>query len=153
MWERFVASLIEILIPLIGLLITALIGFGIAYLQAKAQEIKHKAARESVQAALAEAEYQAAKAVKAVQQTLVDNVRKATEDGKLTDDEKRLALELALEAAKEVFLNSISVGALDTLQAAVGPVEDWLTELLEAKVLELKQSKVAGEVDKLANPT
>jgi len=52
MWERFVVSLIEILIPLIGLLITALIGFGIAYLQAKVQEIKHKAARESLQAAL-----------------------------------------------------------------------------------------------------
>ena len=148
MWERFVVSLIEILIPLIGLLITALIGLGVAYLQAKAQEIKHKAARDSVQAALAEAEYQAANAVKAVQQILVDNFRKAAEDGKLTDDEKRLAL----EAAKEVFLNSISVGALDTLKAAVGPVEDWLTALLEAKVLELKQSKVAGEVDKLANP-
>ena len=149
MWERFVISLIEILIPLIGLLITALIGLGIAYLQAKAQEIKHKAARDSVQAALAEAEYQAANAVKAVQQILVDNFRKAAEDGKLTDDEKRLAL----EAAKEVFLNSISVGALDTLKAAIGPVEDWLTALLEAKVLELKQSRVAGEVNKLANPT
>jgi hypothetical protein len=148
MWERFVVSLIEILIPLIGLLITALIGLGVAYLQAKAQEIKHKAARESVQAALTEAEYQAANAVKAVQQILVDNFRKAAEDGKLTDDEKRLAL----ETAKEVFLNSISVGALDTLKAAVGPVEDWLTALLEAKVLELKQSRVAGEVDKLANP-
>ena len=135
MWERFVVSLIEILIPLIGLLITALIGFGIAYLQAKVQEIKHKAARESLQAALAEADYQAANAVKAVQQTLVDNFREAAEDGKLTDEEKRLAL----EAAKEAFLNSISVGALDTLKAAVGPVEDWLTELLEAKVLELKK--------------
>lgn len=135
MWEGFVVSLSEILIPLIGLLITALIGLGIAYLQAKVQEIKHKAARESVQAALAEAEYQAANAVKAVQQTLVDNFREAAEDGKLTDEEKRLAL----EAAKEAFLNSISVGALDTLKAAVGPVEDWLTELLEAKVLELKK--------------
>jgi len=149
MWEKFVVSLIEILIPLIGLLITVLIGLGIAYLQAKAQEIKHKAARDSVQAALAEAEYQAANAVKAVQQTLVDDFKKAAEDGKLTADEKRLAL----EAAKEVFLNSISVGALDTLKAAVGPVEDWLTELLEAKVLELKQSRVASEVNKLANPT
>lgn len=149
MWERFIISLIEILIPLIGLLITALIGLGVAYLQAKAQEIKHKAARDSVQAALAEAEYQAANAVKAVQQILVDNFRKAAEDGKLTNDEKLLAL----EAAKEIFLNSISVGALDTLKAAVGPVEDWLTELIEAKVLELKQSRVAGEVDKLANPT
>lgn len=135
MWERFVVSLIEILIPLIGLLITALIGLGIAYLQTKVQEIKHKAARDSVQAALVEAEYQAANAVKAVQQILVDNFREAAEDGKLTDDEKRLAL----EAAKEVFLNSISVGALDTLEAAVGPVENWLTELLEAKVLELKK--------------
>ena len=135
MWERFVVSLIEILIPLIGLLITALIGLGIAYLQAKVQEIKHKAAGESLQAALAEAEYQAANAVKAVQQTLVDNFREAAEDGKLTDEEKRLAL----EAAKEVFLNSISVGALDTLKAGVGPVENWLTELLEAKVLELKK--------------
>ena len=135
MWEGFVVSLSEILIPLIGLLITALIGFGIAYLQAKVQEIKHKAARESLQAALAEAEYQAANAVKTVQQTLVDNFREAAEDGKLTDEEKRLAL----ETAKEAFLNSISVGALDTLKAAVGPVEDWLTELLEAKVLELKK--------------
>ena len=44
MWEGFVISLIEILIPLIGLLITALIGLGIAYLQSKAQEIKQKTA-------------------------------------------------------------------------------------------------------------
>jgi hypothetical protein len=135
MWEGFVVSLIEILIPLIGLLITALIGLGITYLQAKVQEIKHKAARDSLQAALAEAEYQAANAVKAVQQTLVDNFREAAEDGKLTDEEKQLAL----QAAKEAFLNSISVGALDTLKAAVGPVENWLAELLEAKVLELKK--------------
>ena len=149
MWERFVISLIEILIPLIGLLITALIGLGIAYLQAKAQEIRHKAARESVQSALAEADYQAAKAVKAVQQTLVDEFKNAAEDGKLTNEEKRLAL----EAAKEVFMNSISTGALDTLEAAIGPVKDWLTELIEAKVLELKQSKAAVEVNKLANPT
>lgn len=149
MWERFVVSLIEVLLPLIDLLITVLIGLGIAYLQAKAREIKHKAARDSVLAALAEAEYQAANAVKAVQQTLVDDFRKAAEDGKLTDEEKRMAL----EAAKEIFLSSISVGALDTLKAAVGPVEDWLTGLLEAKVLELKQSRVASEVDKLANPT
>jgi len=51
-----------------------------------------------------------------------------------------------------VFMNSISAGALDTLKAAIGPVEDWLTTLLEAKVLELKQSKAAVEVNKLANP-
>jgi hypothetical protein len=148
-WERFVISLIEILIPLFGLLITTLIGLGIAYLQSKAQEIKHKTARDAVQSALAEADYQAAKAVKAVQQTLVDGFKNAAEDGKLTNEEKRLAL----EAAKEVFMNSISAGALDTLEAAIGPVKDWLTALLEAKVLELKQSRVAGEVDKLANPT
>ena len=48
---------------------------------------------------MVEAEYQAANAVKAVQQTLVDNFKKAAEDGKLTDEEKQLAL----EAAKEVF--------------------------------------------------
>ena len=149
MWERFVISLIEILIPLFGLLITTLIGLGIAYLQSKAQEIKHKTARDAIQSALAEADYQAAKAVKAVQQTLVDGFKNAAEDGKLTDEEKRLAL----EAAKEVFMNSITAGALDTLEAAIGPVEDWLTALLEAKVLELKQSKAAVEVNKLANPT
>ena len=149
MWEKFVFSLIEILIPLIGLLITALIGLGIAYLQTKAQEIKHRVVRDSVQAALAEAEYQAANAVKAVQQTLVDNFRKAAEDGKLTDEEKRLAL----EAAKKVFMNSITTGTLDTLEAAIGPVEAWLTELIEAKVLELKQSKATVEVNKITNPT
>ena len=135
MWERFVVSLIEILILLFVLLFIVLIGFGIGYLQAKVQEIKHKATRESLQAALAEAEYQAANAVKAVQQTLVDNFREAAEDGKLTDEEKQLAL----ETAKEAFLNSISVGALDTLKSAVWPVEEWRTGLLEAKVLELKK--------------
>ena len=149
MWEELLFQAIVTLLPLLALLIIALISLGIAYLRKHTQRISNEVAQTSLLAALAEAESQAMKAVKATNQTLVDELKAGRADGKLTEEEKRKAL----EAAKIAFMRGISSGSLKTLEAAIGPVEQWLTDLIEAKVAEAKDtSETVRAVDKLANP-
>lgn len=135
MWDELALQVVELLLPIVVALLVALIGYGVAYLRQKTQEINNKIARESLDAALAEAEIVAINAVQATKQTLVDELKARSEDGKLTRQE---ALE-AIEAAKKRFLASISKDSLNVLIAALGPVETWLENLLEAKVAEIKQ--------------
>ena len=149
MWEELLFQAIVTLLPLLALLIIALISLGIAYLRKHTQRISNEVAQTSLLTALAEAESQAMKAVKATNQTLVDELKAGRADGKLTEEEKRKAL----EAAKIAFMRGISSGTLETLEAAIGPVEQWLTDLIEAKVAEAKEpSETVRTVDKLANP-
>lgn len=143
-WNGIALRLIEILLPVIGLLLTALIALGVAYLRKQTERISNEIARDSLFAALAEAEKQAINAVKATNQILVDELKEAHADGKLTEEERQKAL----KTAKAIFMDSMSKGALQTLQSAVGPLEKWLTSLIETKVAEVKREQVS----KLANP-
>lgn len=145
-WDSIALKIVEILLPVFGLLLTALIAYGVAYLRKQTQKLSNEVVRDALYAALAEAEQQAANAVKATNQVLVDELKAAREDGKLTEAEKKQALEMA----KNIFLANISNGALETLKSGIGPIEQWLTGLLEAKVAEVKQENMAA---KLANPT
>lgn len=143
-WNGIALQLVEILLPVIGLLLTALIALGVAYLRKQTERISNEIARDSLFAALAEAEKQAINAVKATNQILVDELKEAHADGELTEEERQKAL----KTAKAIFMDSMSKGALQTLQSAVGPLEKWLTSLIETKVAEVKREQVS----KLANP-
>lgn len=143
-WNGIALQLVEILLPVIGLLLTALIALGVAYLRKHTERLSNEIARDSLFAALAEAEKQAINAVKATNQILVDELKEAHADGELTEEERQKAL----ETAKAIFMDSMSKGALQTLQSAVGPLEKWLTSLIETKVAEVKREQVS----KLANP-
>lgn len=128
--------LIEILAPVIALLITALIALAVAYLQKLTQKVRNEVARNALDAALGEADRAAKGAVLATQQTLVDGLKAAREDGKLTENEAKLALKTA--ALK--FARSISQSSWDVLEASLGPVDEWLEDMLEAKLAEEKKS-------------
>lgn len=147
-WDSIALKLVEILLPVIGLLLTALIGLGVAYLQKQITRISNEVARESLYAALAEADKVARDAVMATQQQFVDELKQARKDGKLTSEEKAEAA----RKAQLYFMTHLSSGSVEVLEAAVGPVEQWLTGLLEAKVAEQKQGSVALRVEQLANP-
>jgi len=146
MWNDIALQIVELLLPIVVALLVALIGYGVAYLRQKTAEINNKIARDSLDAALAEAEVVAINAVRATNQVLVDALREKNEDGKLTKEE---ALQ-ALQTAKDYFIVTISKDSLKILTAALGPVEDWIGQLIEAKVAE---TKIEKQILSLANPT
>ena len=83
----------------------------------------------------------------ATQQVLVEDLKEASEDGKLTREEAARAMRKAME----YFQNHITPGALQVLQAAYGPIEQWLEEYLEAQLAKAKGSPYI-EVESIVNP-
>lgn len=139
MWEKFGLEIVQMLLPVIAALLMALIGYGVAFLKAKTNALNEGVAKQSILASINEAEQVAKNAVMAVKQALVDDLKKAAEDGKLTDQEKQAAL----NKAKNIFMATISKNSLGILEAAIGPVQNWLDQLLEAKLAEFKGGSAA----------
>lgn len=139
MWEKFGLEIVQMLLPVIAALLMALIGYGVAFLKAKTNALNEGVAKQSILASVNEAEWVAKNAVMAVKQTLVDDLKKAAEDGQLTDQEKQAAL----NKAKNIFMATISKNSLGILEAAIGPVQNWLDQLLEAKLAEFKGGSAA----------
>lgn len=137
-WNKLIYSAVETLLPVLVIALIALLTFVTNYFRAKAEGIKNEVARKSFLSALNEAEQVAIDAVKATNQVLVDSLKKAREDGKLTDEEAKAAM----NEAKKYFLSHMSSNSLNILTAAIGPVEKWLEGLLEAKISEQKYGKV-----------
>ncbi len=78
---------------------------------------------------------------------MLRDLKKASEDGTLTPSEQAVAMGKAID----YFRGHITPGALQVLQAAYGPVEDWLSGYLEARLAEQKGGTVAV-IGELANP-
>mgnify|MGYP000959007256 CR=1 FL=1 len=128
--SAFALELVEILLPVISLCLAVLIGYGVALLRKKIEEIDNEIARQSLSTALTEAESVGIDAVRATNQVLVDELRAKSEDGKLTKGEA----EEAMGVAKDYFLEHITFGSLEILEASLGPVREWLEGFLEAKL-------------------
>ncbi len=89
-------------------------------------------------AALSEADMVARDAIMATKQQVVDDLKAAREDGKLTREEAKAAMDNAIN----YFVNTISNDSKRILVAAIGPFENWLEEFIEAKLGEVKQFNV-----------
>ena len=145
-WSTIAMRVMEALLPLLALLVTVAVGYLVSLLRAQAERVRNDTARASLIAAIAEAERVAVDAVQATNQVLVDGLREASEDGKLTKEEAQAAMRMAVE-----YLQShLTTGALQILQAAYGPIEEWTESYLEAKLAQQKYPYV--EVHALANP-
>lgn len=145
-WDSIAIKAVEMLLPVLVMLVSAAVGYGVVLLKAKASQITNQTARDAYLAALSEADRVAYDAVAAVNQQLVDDLKAAASDGKLTPEERSQAM----ESAKDIFLAQISAGGLAILEAAKGPVDRWLRDLIEAKVSE---SKAYKEIATTANPS
>lgn len=128
--SAFAVELAEILLPVIALFLAVLIGYGAALLRKKIEEIDNDIARQSLAAALTEAELVGIDAVRATNQVLVDELKEKSEDGKLTEDEAKEAMGIA----KNYFVEHMTLGSLEILEASLGPVREWLEGFLEAKL-------------------
>ena len=145
-WNAILMRVVEALLPLLALLVTVAIGYLTILLRAQAEKVKNETARASLIAAIAEAERVAVDAVTATQQVLVNGLKEASEDGKLTKEEAAEAMRMAVE-----YLQShLTPGALQILQAAYGPIEEWIESYLEAKLAQQKSPYLG--VHALANP-
>lgn len=143
-WNDIGLQLAEVLLPVVATLCIALIGYGITYLKKQTQNIQSEVARKALQDALTEAEIVACDAVRATNQVLVSAMKDKSADGKLT----RAEAVAAMNMAKEYFVQHLTAGSKQVLQAAIGPLNEWVESYLEAKLGEEKvitaQQKVAA---------
>jgi hypothetical protein len=136
MFDQVITQVVNVLVPIILTLIVVGLKYVVNFLSAKASGVKNEVARESLVAALMEAQRVAIDAINYVKQTLTDELKKKSADGKLTKEEA----EQALEAAKEYFLTHLSANALSILTAGLDPIEDWVTQFIESKLSATKQA-------------
>lgn len=135
-WNDIVLQLVQYLVPAIGGLLVALLGYLVAYLSKQTKKVNNELLRAILDGAKDEAHSVAYDAIMATQQKLVDDLKAAAEDGKLTKEEAREAL----TEAKIYFINHISDNSRQVLVEALGPMKDWLDDFLEAKLGEIKNS-------------
>lgn len=147
-WNDLGLKLAELLLPVVAALLIALIGLGVAFLRKQLAKIDNEVARQALNDALVEAELVAGDAIRATNQILVEALKAKNADGKLTKEEARQAM----EEAKKYFIGHLTAGTKEVLEAALGPINEWLEGFLEAKLAQQKGS-VAAQVNKIANPT
>lgn len=126
--------LVEILTAALAAAMITGISFGVKWLLSKTKGIENDTARKMLESALENAERVGHKAVMAVNQQFVDDLREAAEDGKITKDEAKKAM----GKAKDKFLNVIDDKSLKILENSLGSVDDWLEDFLEAQLGQLK---------------
>jgi len=146
-WNQFWVETLNALIPLLAFAATIAIGMLAEWLRRKAGQVQQEVIREAFLAALCELERVANDAISATNQILVDALKEAAADGKLTKEEAQDAMRMAVE----YFMTHLTPGALEILQAAYGPVEAWIKEYLEAKLAQSKGSPYV-EIEALVNP-
>lgn len=146
-WNDIVLQLVQALMPVIAALFVALLGYLVTFISKHQEKIRNDILRESLGAAIAEAHIVGRDAILYTQQTLVDKLKEAAEDGKLTKEEAAQAL----AEAKDYFIAHLSTRSKNILAEALGPINEWLESFLEAKLGEYKGGAYT-EVYNLANP-
>lgn len=139
-------QIIQYLVPVIGAFLVALLGYLVTYISKHQEKLKNDLLREALGAALAEVHVVGRDAIVATQPKLVDDLKAAAEDGKLTKEE---AAE-AMAEAKLYFITHLSDRSKDVLREGLGPINEWLEDFLMAKLGEYKGGAQA-EVARLEN--
>ncbi len=136
--SAFALELTEVVLPVFALFLVVLIGYGVALLRKKIEEIDNEIARRSLSAALVEAESVGTDAIRATNQVLVDELRSRSEDGKLTKDEAHEAMGVATD----YFVRHVTSDSMRILEASLGPIQEWLEGFLEAKLSAEKRAVI-----------
>jgi hypothetical protein len=122
-WSALGWQLAGYVVPVLGALLTALVGFGIRWLTTKTSNLR-------VHAVLNHVDDLITSAVAAVQQQTVDALKKAAEGGGLTDDQQVQAFNAALAAVRTI----LGTKGLAALQAALGAGQESVVQYLESKI-------------------
>jgi len=121
----------EIIIAVIGIVFTGVV---IPLIKALFDWIKSKTASEALKAALDEAQSVADIVVLSLQQTVVDDLKAKSADGKLTAEDAKTVAQKALTQ----FMHNVSSKTLEVLQNNADNLGDYIRDLLEARLKVLK---------------
>src|SRR5690606_33760281 len=91
-WNDVIMQLVMYMVPAVGALFIALLGYLVSFLSKHQKKIRNEILRDSFGAALGEAHIVARDAILYAQQTLVDALKEASMDGKLTKEEALQAM-------------------------------------------------------------
>ena len=124
----------QLIIAAAGLVFSAVI---IPLVKAAFTWLKGKTENEALQSGLAEAQALADNVVASLQQTVVEGLKIRSADGKLSADDARQVADLAVE----MFLSDLSAKSLALLEDNAGDIIAYVSNLLEARLLRLKEGK------------
>lgn len=120
---------------LLGLVIS-LIKFAKVYLDNKTKETSVKIKEETVKKSIELVESCITTVVLELSQTIVDDLKDKSADGKLTDEEKVNIRNLAVEKVKQLMTDDVYT----TLDEVFGSAEKWIIEKIEAEVKKIKSN-------------
>lgn len=121
----------EIIIAVIGLVFTSIL---IPLIKAAFTWLKTKTESDTLLTAITEAQTVAETVVMNLQQTVVNDLKAKSADGRLTADEVSKVAEMALEQ----FYADISEKSLEFLEAHTDDIEAYIKRTIEAQLLKLK---------------
>ena len=125
--------LVAIIGGVVGVII-ALIKKGFVWVNAKIDSIKSESERKLLQSATEEAEGVVVNVVTALQTDIVDGLKKASEDGKLTEAEIK---DLGIQSFNK-FVDGMSTGGLEILKNSKTNFEAYISDLVKAVVQSIK---------------
>ena len=124
----------QMVIAAAGLIFSAVV---IPLVKAAFSWLKSKTENEALLAALGEAQTVADNVVAGLQQTVVQELKEKSADGKLSADDAR---EVA-DTAVEMFLNDISAKSQALIEKNADDIIAYMSRLMEARLLRLKEGR------------
>lgn len=124
-------DLTEVVISVISLVFTCVI---VPVMTALFKWLRSKTKNDALITALSEAETIATNVVSSLQANVVEALKSASEDGKLTDQEVADIRKKALN----MFLSDLSKKSYDVINANADNIAAWVQNLLETKVTSIK---------------
>ena len=124
----------QLIIAAVGLVFSAII---IPLVKVAFEWLKGKTHNEALQSALSEAQALADTIVASLQQTVVEGLKAKSKDGKLTAVEAKQVYEMAVNR----FLSEFSAKSTTLLENNAKDFIQFVTDLLEARLLRLKEGK------------
>ena len=131
--SEWIWTVVELLMPVLAALIGAVFYFAAAWLKNRAEAIKNEDVRKFTQSVIYRSTDAVREAVLATKQQLVDDFKEASENGKLTDEEKQQAF----NAAKDKFYALMGEYGLSELKIIVDNVDEWINTAIESWVQKL----------------
>lgn len=126
MLEQILLS--EEFVNLIGFLLVIMLGFVVKYLK---ENVKNSTVTKTVDIF----ERVVNNSIAFVQQTIVDDLKEANADGKLTDEEKEYVKKRAIAAINA----QLSTEAKEVLAQVFGDIDDIIDKWIESSVTKLKK--------------
>lgn len=134
MWEEILDNIGPICVPLIVAIIGYLATIATKFINVKKNEIINKTTNENIQLYVNLASDTVINVVQTLNSTMVDELKKANADGKLTKEEIDEIKNLALTMVLTMLTDEVKEG----LSQVFGDLDTYLSSLIESTVYSIK---------------